>query len=68
MRLQGTLLFADARGASNPIRLVADRKDDKINVEPIVMDDIVRPLWNSEVLVEGVQCGSLIELREIDPV
>lgn len=66
--LQGTLLFADARGASSTIRLVADGKDHKIKVEPSVMDDIVRPLWNSEVSVQGVRCGSSIEPREIDSV
>ena len=30
------------------------------------MDDIVKPLWDAEVLVTGVRRGRRIELRNID--
>ena len=66
--IQGTLLFADARGASNDIRVV-DKKEmeHKIKVPPELMDDIVRPRWNSTVAVHGVRKGNSVTLMGIGP-
>ena len=68
MTIQGTLLFADARGASNDIRVV-DKKEmeHKIKVPPELMDDIVRPRWNSTVAVHGVRKGNSVTLMGIGP-
>ena len=68
VEIRGTLLFADARSVSNEIRIVDD--DDvqhRVKVSPEMMDDIVRPLWNSVVLVRGVRHESSVTLTEIDP-
>ena len=67
VEIHGTLLFADARGTSNEIRIVADDGEHKVKVVPEMMDDIVRPLWNSVVSVRGVRRGSVVTLTEIDP-
>lgn len=64
--IRGTLLFADARGTSNEIRMVdEDEGEHKVTVPPEMMDDIVRPLWNSVVTVHGVRRGRSVTLREI---
>ena len=67
VEIHGTLLFADARSTSNEIRIVADDGEQKVKVPPEMMDDIVRPLWNSAVSVRGVRRGSTVTLTEIDP-
>ena len=64
--IHGILLFADARGTSNEIRIVADDRDHKVKVAPEMMDDIVRPLWNSEVSVHAVRLGRSVTLTEIE--
>ena len=65
--ISGTLLFADARSRSNEIRIVsADDAEHKVKVLPEMMDDIVRPLWHSEVLVRAVKRGKTVTLTEID--
>lgn len=63
----GTLLFADARGVKNEIRIVDDDAHHKVMVSPEMMDDIVRPLWNTVVLVRGERRGKSVTLTEIDP-
>ena len=67
VEIDGTLLFADARRASNEIRIVADDREHKVLVPPEMMDDIVRPLWNSPVSARGVRRGSTVTLTEIEP-
>ncbi len=68
VEIRGTLLFADARGANNEIRIVAeDDAQHKVKVAPEMMDDIVRPLWNALVLVRAVRRGKTVTLTEIDP-
>lgn len=68
VEIRGTLLFADALGASNEIRIVAeDEAQHKLEVAPEMMDDIVRPLWNSVVVVRGVRQGRTVTLTQIDP-
>lgn len=66
VEIDGTLLFADARSASNKIRIVADDQEHKVTVPPEMMDDIVRPLWNSAVSVRGVRRGKSVTLTEIE--
>ncbi len=67
VEIRGTLLLADARGAGNEIRIVAeDKAQHKVKVAPELMDDIVRPLWNSAVVVRGVRRGKSVALTEID--
>ena len=66
--IHGILLFADARRRSNEIRIVADDGDHKVRVASEMMDDIVRPLWNSEVTVHGVRRGRSVTLTEIETV
>ena len=66
IEIAGTLLFADARRASNEIRIVADEVEHKVKVPPEMMDDIVRPLWNSEVSMRGVRRGKSVTLTEIE--
>ena len=39
----------------------------KVKVSPEMMDDIVRPLWNSVVVVRGMRRGNTVTLTEIDP-
>ncbi|WP_420442579.1 hypothetical protein [Candidatus Palauibacter sp.] len=67
VEIHGTLLFADARSTSNEIRIVADDGEHRVKVPPEMMDDIVRPLWNSVVSVRGVRRGKSVTLTEIDP-
>ena len=67
VEIHGTLLFADARSTSNEIRIVADDGEHRVKVPPGMMDDIVRPLWNSVVSVRGVRRGKSVTLTEIDP-
>lgn len=66
VEIHGTLLFADARGTSNEIRIVADDHEQKVKVPPEMMDDVVRPLWNSVVSVRGVRRGRSVTLTEIE--
>ena len=67
VEIDGTLLFADARGTSNEIRIVADDGEHRVRVPPEMMDDIVRPLWNSAVSLRAVRRGRSVTLTEIDP-
>lgn len=66
VEIRGTLLFADARGIKNTIRIVDENNvQHEVKVAPEMMDDIVRPLWNSMVLLRGVQCKNKIILSDI---
>ena len=70
----GVLRFADASGQrANRIRLDSDDgSSHDVLVPPGLMDDIVRPLWNSHVTVRGSllrrqRIIKLYEIRESDP-
>ena len=69
VEISGTLQFASAIGAkANYIKLVdSDHMPHNIRVPDGMMDDIVRPMWNSTVTVRGVRRRSqkLIRLQEI---
>lgn len=68
--VQGTLKFADSLKADrNEIKLV----DSENNIHEIIvpegyMDDIVRPLWDCDVRVDGIRSGKKILLRNVTPV
>ena len=68
--LQGTLLYANAtQGDSNEIRIVdEDRKTHRVKVPQGMMNDIVRPMWDSLVEIQGVRQGGNIILQDIWPV
>ena len=66
--IQGILRYADAtRGAGNQIRIIdnSNRKTHRVNVPTGMMNDIVRPMWDSVVTVTGWQAGNVIELEDI---
>ena len=67
--VSGVLLFANAIGdGSHTIKIVdEDGEAHKLVVPPEMMDDIVRPMWNSRVVARGVLRGRKVELQEIDP-
>ena len=55
VRLRGTLRFADATNENrNRIRVIDEEgKSHTVNVPEWLMSDIIRPMWDSEVWVEG---------------
>lgn len=67
--LEGKLLYADAMGIENAIKVLEhDGRKRKVKVPEGLMDDIVRPLWNRQVVVEGSKMGTSITLSDIRPV
>ncbi len=67
VEIQGTLLFADAiRRDVSKIRVVDEsRKSHSVEVPEGMMNDIVRPMWNSVVTIKGLRKGRVIELQDI---
>lgn len=67
IRLSGLLCFADAtQDKDNTIKIVDDQGTPHIvEVPEGMMDDIVRPMWNSQVTIEGTQIGKRISLMEV---
>ena len=58
VEVSGTLRYADGSAGTsshNRIRLINDGIQHIISVPPGLMDDIVRPLWNSFVTVKGTR-------------
>ena len=70
VEVTGLLKFADDTGkGEGTIKLVeSDGTTHKIRVPEGMMTDIVRPLWDDEVVVRGERSGGVIELDEIDAV
>ncbi len=70
VEVRGFLKFADdTRAGDGRIKLVeASGKTHQIVVPEGMMTDIVRPLWDDEVVVRGELRGSEIRLDEIDSV
>ena len=68
VEVHGILLFAKAIDRDdNAIKVVdAQEKSHEFTVPPEMMDDIVRPLWNSSVSVRGVRRGRELILHEIE--
>jgi hypothetical protein len=67
--LTGDLKFADATHAGrDEIQIIdADHKAHVITVPPGLMNDIVKPLWDSTVTVTGTLRGEKIILQDIRP-
>ncbi len=65
--VRGILKFADARREErSEIRLVdADNRSHTVRVPRGMMDDIVRPLWDYEVIVRGIREQRVIVLEDI---
>jgi hypothetical protein len=68
VQVRGTLHYADdTKGGPGTIKLEQpDGAVHEIAVPEGMMTDIVRPLWDYEVVVTGVKRGKLIELQEIE--
>lgn len=68
--VQGVLKFADAtKETENEIGLIdANSRRHRIVVPAGMMDDIVRPLWDVEVEVEGEKKGPFVYLTDIRPI
>ena len=69
VEIRGLLLYADAtRGDQNRIKIMqGSGKGQLVRVPEGLMDDIVRPMWNSQVVVKALRRGRTIELQEIIP-
>lgn len=67
--VQGTLKFANSlKSNRNEIRLVDEQGTVHEIIVPVgYMDDIVRPLWDSDVRVDGVRRGKKLHLRNVVP-
>lgn len=69
VQVVGLLKMADSRKAGkDQIQLISeDNVHHTVIVPPGMMSDIVRPLWDTRVIVSGVQHGSKIMLEDIRP-
>ena len=68
VEVRGTLRFADATGQeANVIKIVNDEGWRRtVRVPEGMMSDIVRPMWDSKVVVRGLQKGRSIVLQDIE--
>ncbi len=68
VEVRGTLRFADATGTNaNVIKIVNDKgRVRKVTVPEGMMNDIVRPMWDSKVIVKGLKKDQRITLQDID--
>ena len=67
VEISGVLRYADAtRGSGNQIRVVSEGGDQYVVAVPSgMMNDIVRPMWDSDVIISGVLKGKVIVLHDI---
>ena len=67
VEIRGLLLYADGtRDGQNRIKIIpGNGKGQFVRVPEGLMDDIVRPMWNSQVVVKALKNGRTIELQEI---
>lgn len=67
VEVRGYLHFADATGSgAGKIKLEAADRIYDVTVPEGMMADIVRPLWDYEVVVRGVEEGKTVLLEEIE--
>jgi hypothetical protein len=69
--VKGYLRFADATHCDSPVIQIVDdatKKAHKIKVPEGMMNDIVKPLWNSLVIVTGIHVKKSILLEDIEAV
>jgi len=65
-QITGTLLFADKIGDKREIRIVDENGiAHRVHVPEGLMDDIVKPMWDSKVIITGLQKGKLLEMQDI---
>ena len=66
IEIRGILRHADAiRDDSNVIQVIDDKKKHIVQVPQGMMDDIVRPMWDLHVIIQGVDTGEHIMLEDI---
>ena len=67
IKISGLLCFADAtRTKDNKIKIIDNkRKSHIVEVPEGMMDDIIRPMWNSQVTIEGSKTGKNIVLLDV---
>ena len=65
--IRGALRYADAtRGNGDQIRIIdAEQKRHRVSVPTGMMNDIVRPMWDSIVTITGRRVRNVIELQDI---
>lgn len=69
VQVTGTLKMADSRKKTDEIQIISvGNVRHTVVVPPGMMSDIVKPLWDTEVLVTGVQKGRKIHLMQVRPV
>ena len=68
VEVRGTLRFADATGSEeNVIKIVNDKGRRRSVTVPIgMMNDIVRPMWDSKVIIRGLRKRRTIVLQDIE--
>ena len=68
IEIRGILRHADAtREDSNIIQVIDRNKKHTVQVPQGMMNDIVRPMWDSHVIIQGVRTGEHIILEDIRP-
>jgi hypothetical protein len=65
VEVSGQLKLADSTHESNKIRLVSEHKSVTVLVPEGMMTDIVKPLWNEWVIIQGLKMGRSISLSTI---
>ena len=66
IEIRGILRHADAiREDSNVIQVIDGKKKHIVQVPQGMMNDIVRPMWDSHVIIQGVDTGEYIMLEDI---
>jgi hypothetical protein len=70
VEVSGILRRADSlkEGRSEIVIVGADNARHKVVVPPGMMSDIVKPLWETQVIVKGLRKGKTISLQEIRPL
>ena len=68
IEIRGILCHADAmRKDRNVIQVIDGNEKHTVQVPQGMMNDIVRPMWGSHVIIQGVRTGEHIILEDIRP-
>lgn len=68
IEIRGILRHADAMHEdSNVIQVIDGNEKHTVQVPQGMMNDIVRPMWDSHVIIQGVRTGKHIILEDIRP-
>ena len=66
IEIRGVLRHADAMSEdSNVIQVIDGNKRHTVQVPQGMMNDIVRPMWDSHVIIQGIDTGEHIMLEDI---